>query len=86
MKLEKETVTVIEAGEGVGGVGLAFQSLGALGKFAVSGNTTVGRLDAVGIAASFLKTQTQAARIASGHAMSAAISGAEDAGNMDPCS
>ena len=75
----------MEAGELVGAFGIAFQSVGALGKFAVSGNTSVAALDAAGVVSSFFKTQTKAAQIASGYAMGAALSGAQDLGRMNPC-
>jgi len=77
---------VVEAGEAVGAFGLVFQSLGALGKYVVSGNTDLARLDAMGVVSSFLKTQTKAAQIASGYAMNGAIATAVEVGHVEPCS
>lgn len=76
---------VVESGETIGAFGVAFQSLGVLGKFVMSGNTSVARLDAINVLASFLKSQTQAARLASGYTMGAAVGEVESAYHVDPC-
>lgn len=69
---------VVAAGETIGAFGLAIQSVGALGEYILSGDTSQAALDAAGVVSSFLKTQTKAAQLVTGHTMGAAVIGAQN--------